>query len=137
MLKMRNIGIAVTGILFFWTSIAMAVDDSIANRTVAAERYAVATNFHKMFDDTASAISTTMTADQAEKFRKEISGIRKNFKRDAIDLMIRYFTADELHALADFYETPIGKSILNKFPEFMSGTQVIINRYGRELTAIK
>jgi hypothetical protein len=36
-----------------------------------------------------------------------------------INSTIEVFTTDELSALADFYGSPIGKSILQKFPKFM------------------
>jgi hypothetical protein len=36
------------------------------------------------------------------------------------DAMVKFFNADELKALADFYGSPVGKSAMRKFPDYMA-----------------
>jgi hypothetical protein len=36
------------------------------------------------------------------------------------DAMIKHFTTDELKALADFYGSPVGKSVMQKFGAYMA-----------------
>ena len=40
--------------------------------------------------------------------------------------MAKHFTTEELNALAEFYGSPQGQSIMNKFGAYMADTQIII-----------
>ncbi len=40
-----------------------------------------------------------------------------------VPAMVRNFTADEIEALVDFYSSPIGISIMKKFPGYLADVQ--------------
>ena len=44
-----------------------------------------------------------------------------------VDAMVNHFTSAELEALAGFYGTPLGKSILRKMPAYMGEVMLAIN----------
>jgi hypothetical protein len=42
--------------------------------------------------------------------------------------LVKYFTPDELEALADFYGSPVGKSAMQKFPSYMAAMMPTLER---------
>lgn len=45
--------------------------------------------------------------------------------------LVKYFTTDELKALADFYGSPVGKSAMQKFPSYMAALMPTLERETR------
>ena len=43
--------------------------------------------------------------------------------------MVEFFTADELDALADFYGSQLGRSIIKKFPKYMAAVMPTMNAH--------
>lgn len=116
-------------ICVIWSYPATAIEDTIQNRISAAQRYAVAIDIDKMMIDTVNAMTANMPSAEATKARNFAVKNKKEFQNDLVDLMARFFTADELDALANFYGSVQGQAITRKFPEYMAASQPVIQKF--------
>ncbi|MEQ8287713.1 DUF2059 domain-containing protein [Thalassospira sp.] len=102
---------------------AFAQDMSEA-RLEAAERYAKVFDLPKMMNQTVAQIALNVPENKRQEFIQ--------FMSDALDIqmleglivtsMTEHFTTNELNALADFYGSPEGISIVEKMPVYMAST---------------
>ena len=103
-----------------------AFSDDYQSRLSAAKRYAKITPMSKMYDDALENIAKRLPEDERDNFLSNIKtfiDIEKTEKM-AIDTMAKHFTVNELNALADFYGSPVGKSIMGKFGPYMADIQM-------------
>jgi Uncharacterized protein conserved in bacteria (DUF2059) len=104
------------------SNLIAGVADTPENRRHEAERYLQATPPKAMFADIANNAAASLPAEQRDHFVQmmtsaiDIDALTKAM----IDAMVKHFTADELHALADFYGSPVGKSAMSKFGAYMA-----------------
>jgi len=108
--------------LLFATNRAFSIEDTRENRLLEAQRYLSATPPKDLFADVAEQMAKNAPPDQREMIRTLFT---KYLDVDALtkammDAMVRHFTADELHALAEFYGSPVGKSAMKKFGVYMA-----------------
>jgi len=97
-------------------SALLAADDPAALRA-AAERYEAVAGIGRMLEDTNNSLAARLPEDQREAFiaRMEELVDAEALRELALDSMVAHFTAEELNALADFYGSELGQSILGKF----------------------
>jgi hypothetical protein len=108
---------------------AWAIDDTPANRKAQAERYLEAASPKALAEDMAAQMANNLPVAERENF-KTLFGKHFNEKKvqEAMqDALVKHFTADELEALADFYSSPLGKSVMKKFGGFMAEVMPAIN----------
>jgi hypothetical protein len=104
------------------SAVAEGIADTPENRRAQAERYLTASSPKTMFEDMAKKMSVNMPADQRAQFvelftsKVDIDALTKAM----IESMVRHFSAEELKALADFYGSPVGKSAMSKFGDYMA-----------------
>ncbi len=104
--------------------------DTYADRFSAATRYAQAADVRKMMND----MIVEAVQQAPEKDRKKIvdflnANINIAYLENAmIASMTKHFTADELSALANFYGSSRGKSILSKFGPYMCDIAPIMQK---------
>ena len=103
-----------------------AFSDDYQSRLSAAKRYAKITPMSKMIDDAVENIAKRLPEDERDKFLSNIKAFCNIEKTEklAIDTMAKHFTVNELNALADFYGSPVGKSIMGKFGPYMADIQM-------------
>ena len=108
--------------------VAFALDDTPENRMAQIERYLLAVPPSEMLDDMAIEVAKTMPESQQETFRKlMLEYVDVDVLTDAMtESMLRHFTADELKAIADLYESPIGKSAMSKMGVYMADVMPVI-----------
>lgn len=91
--------------------------DNMENRSKQADRYLKVANMKKLMEDVAKKSALNYPAETREKLisllttHLNIKSLEKSIKKS----MVKHFTAQELQAMAIFYGTPEGKSILRKF----------------------
>jgi hypothetical protein len=104
------------------SNLLASVADTPENRRQEAERYLQATPPKAMFADIANNTAASLPPEERGRFVQmmtsaiDIDALTKAM----IDAMVKHFTADELHALADFYGSPVGKSAMSKFGAYMA-----------------
>ena len=104
------------------SSPVFSAPDTPETRRKEAERYLQVSPPKALFEDMADKMAETLPADQREQFKKlmttqvDIAALSKAM----IDAMVKNFTTDELKALADFYGSPVGKSAMRKFGDYMA-----------------
>ena len=102
--------------------LGQGIADTPENRRKEAQRYLETTPPKALFADLAEKSAGNLPPDQREAFKEmltsklDIDAVTKAM----VDAMVKHFTADELKALADFYGSPIGKSAMSKFGEYMA-----------------
>jgi hypothetical protein len=112
----------------FLTIPVWALDDTMANREQEATRYLAAAPPRELFEDMAEHMAANLPPEQREDFKTlllkylDIDAVTKGMKAS----MVKTFTADELKALADFYESPVGKSAMKKMGLYMEDVMPII-----------
>lgn len=113
---------------FFLTTTMFAVDNTEANRIKAADRYLRATPISEMMSDMVTQMGKGQPADKQFWIKNifdnylDYQAIEKIMK----DSMVNNFSADEIDALADFYSSPNGKSVMKKFGVMMSEAMPLI-----------
>jgi hypothetical protein len=117
---MKSFMVVVLAIAF--SGAAWALEDTPANRNSQANRYLKATPPKEMFRDAAEQIARKLPPKDQQTF---IDLMTKYLAIDSLskamkDAMIKYFTADEIKALADFYGSEVGKSVMKKFGAYQA-----------------
>jgi hypothetical protein len=110
---------------------AWAVPDTPENRQSAAQRYMDASPVERMFDDMIEHLgkSGRLPLEQAAFVNEFTSRMDvDSLKTASLAAMAKHFTADELNALADFYSTREGKSVLNKIGPYMAEVAPVIQK---------
>jgi len=112
----------------FLISPCLEAKDEKNDRMMAAKRYAETSQIFSLWEKSIISIANKMPEAKRSDF---ISNMKKivsieNIEKKAIDSMARYFTTEELNALADFYGSPVGKSIMKKFDAYIADVQVIL-----------
>jgi hypothetical protein len=67
-----------------------------------------------------SRVDQTTLAEMRAEFERSIQQFGTTSMQDAPAIYARYFSAEELHAIADFYKTPAGAKALQLMPKVMS-----------------
>ena len=104
--------------------------DTKENRLKAAQRYLKIMPMKDMMEDMAKEMSKTMPADQAAVFKKiltqdvDISVLEKA----ATESMVKNFTTSEIEALAKFYASPEGRSVMKKLGVYMADVMPAIQQ---------
>lgn len=94
---------------------AIANDDT--ELRAAAERYEAVAGIARMLQDTQKSLASRLPEDKRTPFIEELNARIdvEGLRQTALDAMLEHFTVDELNALADFYGSDVGQSILGKF----------------------
>jgi hypothetical protein len=104
-----------------------ALDDTPGNRAEQAERYLSAIPSREMMINILEPVAQMMKPYERRKlFDIMASHDFADFERGMKTAMIKIYSADELQALADFYGSEVGKSLLKK-----------AGRYEAELAPLK
>ena len=104
------------------TAVTEALPDTEENRMVAAERYLKAQPMEPMMRETAEKMAAQMPPDARQMFKDammnelDIPKVEELTKK----AMAKNFTLSEINAMADFYGSPEGTSVMKKFPQYMA-----------------
>jgi uncharacterized protein len=109
---------------------ARAESDTPADRRAAAERYFEVAHFDELMDNMILEMAARHAPSPAAK-QRFIEFMHRQINPAAmeklmVDVAIQYFTTTELNALADFYGTPEGQSIIRKLPVFMGAVMPVM-----------
>jgi len=104
------------------TNPSFSLEDTESNRIEQAERYLASTPPAELMEDVAKNISKTMPPKQGQELEDILlNHLDINVLSDVMKAaMVKNFTANELEALADFYEKPLGKSAMKKMGLYMA-----------------
>lgn len=107
---------------------APRAQDSIERRLAAAHRYAMVADIPNLIDGMARQIAMNFPPGERPSFIAFMVGLDiVRLEVAMVDAMVNHFTSAELEALAGFYGTPLGKSILRKMPAYMGEVMPAIN----------
>ena len=96
--------------------------DTPAARRQEAERYLKATPPKEMFANLAEKTAMNMPPADRQKFKETLTSALDidALTKAMADATVKHFTVQELKALADFYGSPVGKSAMSKFGDYMA-----------------
>ena len=107
---------------------SFAIDDTPENRLIQIERYLKAVPPKKLFEELSNDVSKNFPPAERLEFL--------SLTRDFIDVdvitdamtasMLKHFTADELAAIADLYESPVGQSAMSKMGAYLAEVMPVI-----------
>ncbi|MCW8914676.1 MAG: DUF2059 domain-containing protein [Magnetovibrio sp.] len=120
--------------LAFASPLAAHADNSIEERTAAAERYISTMNYEQNMRTMGTQFSEQLPPEVRQAFIEKMAtrDYSKMKKRMAL-LMIKTFTTEELNTMSDFYGSEVWKNVKNKMPEFSATMGHITNT---EITAV-
>ena len=109
---------------------AVQAGDSPAERAAALQRYLRAVPSTKLYDDMLADLKRTLLEGRREAVMAQF---KSGFSPEVIDritgeALVKIYTADEINALADFYESKHGASVMKKMPQLMSEMMPAIQR---------
>ena len=98
------------------------IKDTIKNRKLEANRYLAVMSPKDMFNDMVQKMSAQMPVKEQQIFDGLMTKHIDLDKMTSIirDSMVKTFTAEELQALANFYGSPVGRSAMKKFGQYMA-----------------
>ena len=95
--------------------------DTAGNRLAAAYRYAKVADVSKLVSDMIQQIALNYPEDKRQRFIQFMNTMDVlRLETIMVSAMAQHFTVDELELLADFYGSPIGKSVMKKMPQYMA-----------------
>ena len=107
---------------------AVAIDDTPENRLIQIERYLEAVPPKEVFEGLSNQVAMNFPPREQLEFR--------SLMKDFVDLdvitdamvasMKKHFTAEELAAIADLYESPVGQSAMSKMGVYMAEVMPVI-----------
>lgn len=106
------------------------IADTPENRMIQAERYLQSTPPKAMFEDMAKKVAVTMPAEQRQGFIKmmtdqmDIDALTQSMKNS----MVKNFTAPEIQSMADYYGSPVGKSVMAKMGDYMADVMPVMQK---------
>ncbi len=118
--------IVVLSVVFYLSGSAFCDDHQ--SRLSAALRYSEVFSMSEMLDETFENMAQRIPDGEREQFlsvMKTLVDIDK-IEKATVETMAKHFTTDELNALANFYGSPVGKSIMEKFGPYMADINIII-----------
>ena len=115
-------------ILATLSSPILAIDDTPENRLIQIERYLKAVPPNEVFEDLSNDISKNFPPAERIEFLSLMKDfVNKDVITDAmIASMLKHFTADELAALADLYESPAGQTAMSKMGVYLAEVMPVI-----------
>ena len=107
---------------------APEIEDSTANREMAVNKYLSVQPMRKVLSDMTTQISQTLPENQKREFETLMN---EKVNVDVIEVaarqsMMRHFTAREILFLAQFYSSPEGRSVMSKFPKYMTDVMPVV-----------
>jgi len=129
-MKRRLFTLAVLTSIGLQSTALAQENDTIDARRHEAERYLQAVPPKEMFADMAEKMAANVPPPERDKFKQTLTSELNvtAISRAMFEGLVRYFTTDELKALADFYGSPVGKSAMKKFPSYMADLMPTIER---------
>ena len=121
---MRNLAIVLTALIFATNLFAqeILIEDTSENRLTEANRYMSVTPPKELLVNLVQKMSAQIPEEKQKAFNdlmlKNIDSDK--FSKIIRDSMVNNFTAQDLRALADFYGSPVGKSAMAKFGNYMT-----------------
>jgi hypothetical protein len=118
------------GLFMTATLPAFALEDTQQNREREADRYLKTTPPEELMADMSKKIATTLPEPQREGFVRMMTKHLDMGRVTAAmrDGMVKSFSADELKALADFYNSPVGKSAMGKMGTYTAEVMPVVMR---------
>lgn len=128
-MKQNYLALALLVVCTSFSSIVTA-QDSPELRAKAADRYLKSVPISAMLEDAFTSLAQQMPVDQREKFLKDIRSIvRVEFLETVSkEKMVKVFTAEELNAIATFYESKEGASAMKKFGVYMAEIMPVMQK---------
>ena len=98
------------------------IEDTIQNRISAANSYLSVMPPKDMFADMLQKMTVQIQAEKRQLFTDLMTKNMDLEKLTSIirDSMVKNFSAEELQALANFFGSPVGKSAMKKFGQYMA-----------------
>lgn len=131
-MRVASVLLVVSGLMVFSQPTARGQDsaDGKEAKTKAVERYLKLVPMRALMEDMTEAMAKNMPPAKATELRELLT---KNLDIKALEdatreSMLKHFTAKEINALADFYGSPEGRSIMKKFGVYMAELQPVIQR---------
>lgn len=101
---------------------AFALEDTETNRAKEVDRYLLVSPPREMLGDLVQKNSANLPLEKRDAYRRlmtkylDIEALTKAMR----EAMVKNFTAGEMKAMADFYGSPEGKSVMKKFGAYMA-----------------
>jgi hypothetical protein len=127
---MKRILMAIGILLICQLALAEELPDTPGNRLAAAERYLEVVPMDEMIADSVKKTSMNLPENQRRAYVNFMTqSVRVDvFGRAAVASMARHFTVRELNALADFYGSPEGRSVMKKFGDYMADIMPVLQQ---------
>ncbi len=101
---------------------AAPVADNEENRLAAAKKYLEVSPPKEMLNDLASKVAPTLPEKNRKSFVDLVSSkdMQEATYRISLNGLVKHFTVNEINALTAFYGSPEGKSVRQKFGDYMA-----------------
>lgn len=105
--------------------VAWAQIDDPSYKSKVVELIDIQSASQLVMDNMVEQISVSIPEENKVEFKKDMDGIINKMIDKIADIYMENYTKEEVDALMDFYNTPVGKSIQNKLPEMIIKSQMV------------
>lgn len=105
--------------------VASAQIDDPSYKSKVVELIDIQSATQLVMDNMVEQISVSIPEENKVEFKKDMDGIINKMIDKIADIYMENYTKEEVDALMDFYNTPVGKSIQNKLPEMIIKSQMV------------
>ncbi len=107
-----------------------SAQDTAESRMAAAQRYDAVASFDDLMEKTAEQVAQSLPQEQRDAFIQTMNSMldAKRLRQFYFRQLTATFTTAELDALAEFYGSTEGQSIILKFPKFMAVVLPVIQQ---------
>lgn len=93
----------------------------------AAKNYLKVVPIESLMNEMTREMLKRAPEDQKAFITDALSSVdRKKIEKATVDAMVKHFTAKEINALANFYKSPEGRSVMKKFPAMQADMMPVI-----------
>lgn len=126
----KRILIIILLVLVAKSALAEELPDTPGNRQAAAERYVAEVSLEQMYADAVKKMSMNLPKAKRKEFVDiTLRGIRWDvLERATIVSMTNHFTLREINALAAFYGSGEGRSIMIKIDDYMADVMLVLEQ---------
>jgi hypothetical protein len=115
--------ISIIAVLLLLPMQAFALENTIGNRVIVANRFIETTDLNGLWQDAVARSLANLPAKEQDRVRVALQRagaerIVERVRAAMVDAMLQTFTADELQSLADFFGSATGRAISKKMPQF-------------------
>ena len=131
---MKNLILAIVILLVGFTAEAQNADPDLKSRVIELVNIQLGHNI--LMEDILGNLEFQITEEKKVELKKDLMTALDKLIYDTADKYIEIFNKEEIEAMLEFYNSPIGQQIQIKMPEVLKTSSILQQEFAMELMPI-